>query len=105
MRIAPLNDKRIAIIIMQINSPKDPHIMGWRRPNRSEKKVGYIEPILVNIHSRDCAQAGITNDKHDLDYTTKEKTELSVQANIYLEDCAVSTYTLALDMSGLPVVT
>jgi hypothetical protein len=36
----PLNESRIEIIIMDIKRPKDPHIMGWRRPYRSEKKVG-----------------------------------------------------------------
>lgn len=29
---------------MQIPSPKDPHIMGWRRPTRSTKIVGKREP-------------------------------------------------------------
>ena len=34
------------IIIMEMNSPKDPHIMGLRRPKRSEKNVGYREPFV-----------------------------------------------------------
>lgn len=36
----PLNESRMEIIIMDMKRPKDPHIMGWRRPYRSEKKVG-----------------------------------------------------------------
>lgn len=36
----PLNESRIEIIIIEMNSPKDPHIIGLRRPNRSEKNVG-----------------------------------------------------------------
>lgn len=36
----------IAIIIIQIPSPKDPHIMGRRRPTRSRKNVGNSEPMM-----------------------------------------------------------
>lgn len=32
----PLKESKIDIIIMEIDSPKEPHIMGFRRPNRSE---------------------------------------------------------------------
>lgn len=42
----PLNDNRIDIIIMEIHNPMDPYIMGLRRPNRSENRVGYIEPVV-----------------------------------------------------------
>lgn len=36
----------IAIIIMQMPSPSDPHIMGRRRPTRSRKNVGKSEPMM-----------------------------------------------------------
>jgi hypothetical protein len=32
----PLKESKMDIIIMEIDSPKEPHIMGFRRPNRSE---------------------------------------------------------------------
>jgi hypothetical protein len=37
---APLNESKIDIIIIEMKSPKEPHIIGLRRPKRSEKKVG-----------------------------------------------------------------
>ena len=37
--------KRMAIIIMDNPSPKEPHIMGLRRPVRSSVKVGTREPM------------------------------------------------------------
>ena len=36
----PLKDRRMDIIIMQMQRPMEPNIMGLRRPKRSEKKVG-----------------------------------------------------------------
>jgi hypothetical protein len=36
--------KRIAIIIMDTPSPREPHIMGFRRPVRSSVNVGTREP-------------------------------------------------------------
>lgn len=34
--VVPLNESRIDIIIIEMNSPKEPHIIGLRRPNLSE---------------------------------------------------------------------
>jgi len=39
-KYSPLKESRMDIIIIEIDKPKEPHIIGLRRPNRSEKKVG-----------------------------------------------------------------
>jgi hypothetical protein len=41
---SPLKLKRIEIIIMERPRPKEPHIIGFRRPVRSSVKVGSREP-------------------------------------------------------------
>lgn len=41
----PLKLSRIEIIIIEIPSPKEPHIIGRRRPIRSTKSDGTIDPI------------------------------------------------------------
>ena len=41
---------RTAMSIMEIAKPREPHIMGFRRPSRSRKKVGTKDPTK-NMHS------------------------------------------------------
>jgi hypothetical protein len=46
----PLKLNKIAIIIIEMPKPKEPHIIGLRRPTLSTKSAGKKLPI-TNIHS------------------------------------------------------